>query len=82
MPLSFAIIDIDNFKTNNDTYGHLEGDKVLVELAGILKTQARSGDTIVRWGDEEFAMILPETDKNSIKQIKNGTFLGEFQYTF
>ena len=64
LPLSLAIIDIDNFKTINDTYGHLEGDKVLVELAGIFKTQARSGDTIVRWGGEEFAMILPETDKS------------------
>jgi diguanylate cyclase (GGDEF)-like protein len=64
LPLSFALIDIDNFKTINDTYGHLEGDKVLVELARIFKTQARSGDTIVRWGGEEFAMILPETDKS------------------
>lgn len=50
------MIDIDNFKTIIDTYGHLEGDKVLIELAGIFKTQARSGDTIVRWGGEEFAM--------------------------
>ncbi len=66
LPLSFALIDIDNFKTINDTYGHLEGDKVLVELARIFKTQARSGDTIVRWGGEEFAMILPETDKSGV----------------
>ncbi|MCX7923851.1 MAG: GGDEF domain-containing protein [Clostridia bacterium] len=63
-PLSLALIDIDNFKHINDTYGHLEGDRVLVQLAGIFKAQARSGDTIVRWGGEEFAIILPETDKN------------------
>lgn len=63
-PLSLALIDIDNFKGINDTYGHLEGDRVLVQLAGIFKEQARSGDTIVRWGGEEFAMILPETGKN------------------
>jgi diguanylate cyclase (GGDEF)-like protein len=63
-PLSLALIDIDNFKAINDTYGHLEGDRVLVQLAGIFKAQARSGDTIVRWGGEEFAIILPETDKN------------------
>jgi diguanylate cyclase (GGDEF)-like protein len=63
-PLSLALIDIDNFKAINDTYGHLEGDRVLVQLAGIFKTQARSGDTVVRWGGEEFAIILPETDKN------------------
>ena len=63
-PLSLALIDIDNFKAINNTYGHLEGDRVLVQLAGIFKVQARSADTIVRWGGEEFAMILPETDKN------------------
>lgn len=62
-PLSLAIIDIDNFKTINDTYGHLEGDRVLVQLAGIFKTQVRSGDTVIRWGGEEFTVILPETDK-------------------
>lgn len=66
LPLSLAIINIDNFKTINDTYGHLDGDKVLVELAKIFKTQARSGDTIVRWGGEEFTIILPETDKNGV----------------
>ena len=64
LPLSLAIIDIDNFKTINDTYGHLEGDRVLVELAGIFKTHARTCDTVIRWGGEEFAMILPETNKN------------------
>lgn len=64
LPLSLAIIDIDNFKTINDTYGHQEGDRVLVELAGIFKTHARTCDTVIRWGGEEFAMILPETDRS------------------
>ena len=69
LPLSLAIIDIDNFKTINDTYGHLEGDNVLVELAGILKSQSRSDDTVVRWGGEEFVLILPETDKSGALAI-------------
>lgn len=72
-PLSLAIIDIDNFKVINDTYGHLEGDRVLVQLAGIFKTNARSVDTIVRWGGEEFAMILPETDRNGALTLAERT---------
>ena len=64
LPLSLAIIDIDNFKTINDTYGHLEGDMVLVELAEIFRTHAQSGNTVIRWGGEEFVMILPETGRN------------------
>jgi diguanylate cyclase (GGDEF)-like protein len=60
--LSLIFIDVDNFKQVNDTYGHLEGDKVLAKLGGILKRNTRSIDIASRWGGEEFAIIMPETD--------------------
>ncbi|MDP4144189.1 MAG: GGDEF domain-containing protein [Bacillota bacterium] len=60
-PISLLMLDIDNFKTINDTYGHAVGDNVLVELADILKNNTRSTDTVVRWGGEEFTIILPRT---------------------
>ena len=62
MDLSLIMIDVDDFKTVNDTWGHLEGDKVLVEISKVFKSHIRSVDVICRWGGEEFAIILPETD--------------------
>ncbi|ERI90697.1 GGDEF domain-containing protein [Clostridium manihotivorum] len=62
--LSLAIIDIDNFKNINDTYGHIEGDRVLQELSNILRKSVREYDTVARWGGEEFAIILPRTDND------------------
>ncbi|MBN2875199.1 MAG: diguanylate cyclase [Spirochaetales bacterium] len=60
-PLSVMIIDIDDFKQVNDTYGHEEGDKVLKKLATIMMSTLRSTDTIGRWGGEEFITILQNT---------------------
>lgn len=57
--LSLLMIDIDNFKKVNDTYGHLTGDEVLKQLALIFKHCVRASDAAVRWGGEEFAVILP-----------------------
>jgi len=59
--LSLLLIDIDHFKEYNDTYGHLEGDKVLVRLGQIIKSCLRRMDTAHRYGGEEFTVILPET---------------------
>jgi diguanylate cyclase (GGDEF)-like protein len=57
-----AYIDIDDFKTINDTYGHVIGDEVLKSFANTLKGSARGSDIIGRIGGEEFAILLPETD--------------------
>jgi diguanylate cyclase (GGDEF)-like protein len=60
-PLTVLMLDIDDFKKYNDAYGHLEGDKVLVRFAEIIKDCLRLSDTAYRYGGEEFSVILPVT---------------------
>ncbi len=60
-PLTLFMIDIDDFKVINDTYGHDVGDDVIIKLSRLLKKHARESDIIVRFGGEEFVILLPET---------------------
>jgi len=60
-PLSLLLLDLDHFKEYNDSYGHLEGDKVLVRFSQIIKSCLRTNDSAYRYGGEEFTVILPET---------------------
>ena len=64
-PLSIIMIDIDNFKSINDTYGHNIGDEVLIEVSNTMKNNIRKHDLLGRYGGEEFLIILPKTDLNS-----------------
>lgn len=60
-PLCLALMDLDKFKSVNDTHGHLAGDAVLVEFARRVKSILRSGDLLARYGGEEFAMLMTRT---------------------
>lgn len=60
--LSLVMFDIDHFKKINDTYGHVAGDSVLRQLAGVIKPRLRTQDMLARVGGEEFAVLLPEVD--------------------
>ncbi len=60
-PFCIAIADIDHFKQVNDTFGHLCGDAVLVQLATLMRADLRQVDHVARWGGEEFMMLLPHT---------------------
>ncbi|WP_432353145.1 sensor domain-containing diguanylate cyclase [Sporosarcina sp. A2] len=66
---SLLMVDIDHFKKVNDTYGHLVGDSVLIQLAGLLTQEIGPEDRIARLGGEEFVIILPETDAKEALEL-------------
>ncbi len=64
-PLSLMMIDIDGFRTVNNHFGHLRGDEVLCEIARMLQGTVREADRIIRYGGDEFLVLMPETDRES-----------------
>lgn len=68
-PMSLMIMDIDYFKSVNDTYGHHAGDHYLVEFAKVLQEEVRLVDYVGRWGGEEFFLLLPKTNTEQAKEL-------------
>jgi len=67
--LTLIMFDLDHFKLLNDTYGHQGGDKVLIDVGKIVKSLLRIGDVFGRYGGEEFAIVLPETNKEGAMEL-------------
>ncbi len=70
-PFSIILADIDDFKLINDKYGHLSGDKALIEIASRMLEAIREGDIVGRWGGEEFIIILPNADFENALMVAN-----------
>lgn len=83
LPLSLLMADIDHFKQVNDTYGHLAGDAVLVALARVMHRVFREVDICCRYGGEEFAVIMPNTDQRGalIAAERFRSAIEEFKFT-
>lgn len=68
-PVSLLLLDVDHFKAYNDTYGHIEGDELLQELASVLREEVRDTDLAARFGGEEFTVLLPATSSDQAAAI-------------
>lgn len=68
---SFMLLDVDDFKLVNDTYGHYVGDKVLIQIADVLRETVNNNEIAARWGGEEFAVYLPYCDEMYAEEIAN-----------
>ena len=80
--LTCLMIDIDNFKQINDTYGHLTGDRILRQISGLLRREQRSVDIVARYGGEEFVVLLPETTVSESRSFAERILRRVQQYEF
>ena len=69
LPVSLLMADLNGLKIINDTYGHAQGDEILIKTANILKEACREEDIIARWGGDEFVIFLPQTTKEETHRI-------------
>ena len=82
--LSIMIFDIDNFKSVNDTFGHLKGDEVLKIISSLISNSIRITDSFGRWGGEEFIVIMPHTSGDEALSLANKlrNLLSNYKYDF
>jgi len=89
-PLALAVLDVDDFKRVNDTYGHKGGDDALQQLARIFKLKLRSSDAVARFGGEEFVLLLPDLDVDAAvahvmrlqREVTSHVFLSDDKHIF
>lgn len=79
---SLAFMDIDHFKRVNDTYGHLIGDEVLTGFASFIQSQARKNDILIRYGGEEFVLLMPRTNMQAGKLVLERLLDGFCAFSF
>src|SRR5438128_2348773 len=72
-PLSFLLVDVDRFKEVNTRFGHLTGDFVLAEIAGLLKSSIRGSDAVIRYGGDEFLVILADASRDNASTVVERT---------